>query len=365
MALNKQGIPQLNTTQINNLSRNVVEGADVFNTDLQETISWVGGEWVIPNSPDKPPKPDTPKHKDNIMSTSVCTATLEEDLLILDSTQSTHDLQPVGATVGLHYYNLATRRNFLDLLAEAELVPLSAGNNVTYNATTNTYRKSNSGNSWNAWFKSEDVVADPASNYAITWEVESITGTIREMGGLDDNPAKNSSYSSGEHMFYQVNGTTVYVYESGQNKGSFPCKLSVGDRLGIKVIEGTVYYITICNNIETVIYTSKSRLTSSMYFKGAFNRGSTSSGRSEMGNVRVHTAIRTEPVSTSIYGHPQEVLSDATMAKLEGIGLLPLEGTTYALLRAKISPTTTFPTGRTYDIIHTYSVSTSQTTLSI
>ena len=58
---------------------------------------------------------------------------------------------------------------------------------------------------------------DPLTeNFAVSWLVESITGTIREMGGLDDIAQQNNFYSSIAYAVYQVNNYFYsYVYEKG------------------------------------------------------------------------------------------------------------------------------------------------------
>ena len=63
----------------------------------------------------------------------------------------------------------------------------------------------------------------------------------------------------------------------------------IAERLGIKVINQIVTYFVLRGSTVYDIYTSNSKATTPLQFKGAFNRGNTSSGASRMGGVAIHT----------------------------------------------------------------------------
>lgn len=283
----------------------------------------------------------------------------------LDATQSTYDFNVTGGQLGRHEYQVSTIRQVLDL----DSTPLSpttiAGANVTFDGN-DSYEKNIEGNSWNAWFQSENVLGNAATeDFAVTWLVESVTGTIREMGGLDENPSLNASYSSGEYMIYQVNGNIVYFYENGSNKGNQTIQLAVNDRLGIRVDRGVVSYIHLRGGLETVLYVSDKKTSLPFYFKGAFNRGSTSSGVSEMGRLQVYNQTVGQPVSVRVAGAATEVINQYDIDRLLDVGLVADETSVYSSLVVEKLDNAYFLSGEARNIVHGYSVSTAQATATL
>lgn len=308
------------------------------------------------------------------VATSVCTVNYPTaNSIQLNARESVYDGDTVGGQFGRHHYSISTLRNYLNTATGlSESVELVAGANVIVDGDNN-YLKSIAGNTWNSWFASAEIIVDPIlEDCAVSWAIEADTdidgqggtdGSIREMGGLDDNPAQNASYTSGEYMLYQVNATTVYVYEKGLNKGSFSLAMIEGDRLGVRVESGVVSYIHFRGSLETIIYTSSVPAVSPLYFKGTLNRGIGSSGRSVIGDVREHFAISAKLKTVHISGAATELVSSEDIDKLAKLGLTVAEGSTYSLITAEKPTSDRFAESPQYDITHGYSVTDTQTVL--
>lgn len=290
-----------------------------------------------------------------------------------DGRASTYNNTEVGALQGTHTYLFNTLRNYLDPNAVGVPVPLTAGANVTFDGV-DTFTKSIAGNSWNSWFQSTDAIVNPvAEDIKITWLIEDdfdndgddgTTGTIREMAGLDDNPSANASYSSIDYAIYQVNATTVYIYERGSNKGSFARPMNVNDRLGIKVESGVVTYIHVsAAGYETEIFTSEKRATNVLFFKGAINRGVGQSGHGSIGGVLKHSDTIQIPVTAKIVGTAQAVIHPTDIERLTEVGLEVVPSSVYSLVSANQVVSDRFPAGTTYDVTHGFSMTLSQTTI--
>lgn len=283
----------------------------------------------------------------------------------IDCRASTNDGVASGGTMGDHSYSISTQRNYLDILAGDSDIALSAGANVVVNADGD-YVKSITGNSWNSWFKSADVVFEPGMTDAmISWEIESTTGTIREMGCLDDNPDANASYTSGEYCLYQLSASQLYIYEKTLNVYRHAISLSVGDRLGIHVEEGLVKYIHLRGNVPTVVFTSQTKALTPLSFKGVLNRGSASSGAAVMGDIKLHDTMVSRGIGVRVLGAATAEVSDEDKTKLSTIGLTVDEGSLYSMITAEKITNSRFLAGMTYSISHGYSVSPTQTTMAI
>lgn len=316
-------------------------------------------------------KPATEEEK---LSKSIFTVTQPTSTsLLLDGQASEFDGVPKGGTLGRHTLGITTTRAFLTDYTSSTGVPLTAGANVTFDSAADMFTKSNSGNSWNAWFQSTDHVILAGQDGIVSWPIEpdfdndgdtGAQGTVREMGGLDDNPSANASYSSGEFMLYQVNATTVYVYENGSNKGSFPQPMNVGDRLGIKIVDGEVFYIHIRGTTETVITKSTKTTNQDLYFKGALNRGVGSSGHASMGDVQLHSELENRLVTAYIHGAANEFITSDDVVRLLNVGLNVNTGSTYSLVSVEKIVSTKYPLG-TYRILHDYSVTDSQSIVEV
>jgi len=289
--------------------------------------------------------PDIAGQSHSVMGTSQAGNTI-----LLDAAQSTYEGEPKGLTQGAHYWAFATSKNLLDIAAASSPITLEAGNNVIVSGVDAT--KSNSGNSWNSSFRSQQSKDPSTENFAVSWLVESVTGTVREMGGLDDNPDQNSSYSSIEYAIYQVNGN-IYsrVYEGGAAiviPGYQNIALQVGDRLGISVELGIVSYFHMRGDTVTIFYTSTKKANSPLFFKGALNRGAGSSGHSVMGDVTWHEGQMQVPALAQVSGFAGQGLSDQDLAALKGIGLDVQGGSTYAQISALRSASSAFLDGADY-----------------
>lgn len=222
---------------------------------------------------------------------SVVKPVLADGIHRLDARESIYNDQVVGAVDGRHYWVLQRKSNTVDLFGTTQPITITAGAKVDVNGLD--VEKNVTGNSWNASFYSGQAFDPTVEDFAVSWLVENTTGTIREMGGLDNNPSQNNSYNSMEFAIYQVNNYFYSrVYESGAaivipNYTTF--YLQVGDRLGIKCVNQVVSYFVLRAGVETIIYTSAKKATDPLYFKGAFNRGNSSSGHSSIGSVEWHT----------------------------------------------------------------------------
>lgn len=307
--------------------------------------------------------------EEETMSQSVLTVTEPTPTsLLLDGQRSLYDNTEQGFAKGRHSLGITTTEAVLSPYSASPPVPMIAGANVTLDGASSMWTKSIAGNTWNAWFQSTNVVAKLGEDCLVTWPVEDdfdndgdtgAEGTIREMGGLDDNPSANASYSSGDFMLYQVNATTVYVYEKGANKGSYSQPMVVGDLLGILVQNNEVSYVHIRNGVMTVIAKSLTELSSDMYFKGAINRGVGSSGHGSMGAVEVHTNMENTTVSAYIHGSGNEAIHEDDVERLATVGLTVNTGSVYSLLSVDKGSTYRYPTGA-YRFVHDYSVPDSQ-----
>lgn len=283
----------------------------------------------------------------------------------LDCRASANEGVASGGTMGDHSYSISTQRNYLDILAGDSDIALSAGANVVVNADGD-YAKSIAGNSWNSWFKSSDVVFDPGMIDAmVSWEIESTTGTIREMGCLDDNPDANASYSSGDYCIYQVSASQLYIYEKAMNVYRHAISLSVGDRLGIQSEDGVVKYFHLRGNVSTAIFTSQTKASTPLSFKGVLNRGSASSGAAVMGDIKLHDFMVSRGLGVRVLGAATAEVSDDDKAKLSTIGLTVDDGALYSMITAEKITNSRFLSGMTYSISHGYSVSPTQTTMVI
>lgn len=255
----------------------------------------------------------------------------------IDSRASKFQGIATGSTGGIHKYNFVTEANTVDLLGATTPATILLGTNVTLLAP-DSYEKSITGNTWNSYIYSQESFDPTTTDFAVSWLVENVgldgddgvTGTIREMGGLDNNPTQNGSYSSIEFAIYQVNNYFYSrVYEGGAaiiipNYTTF--YFQIGDRMGVKCIDGVVSYFVIRGTTETVIYTSLKKATEPLFFKAAFNRGDGSSGHSELGGVVFHVAQKKVIHSVEILGESTADITDEDKEKLKTVGIENVNG---------------------------------------
>ena len=302
---------------------------------------------------------------------AVCVATNPTPNSIqLDGRGSKMGQVVTGGIDGEHSFSLSTVKQNLDALAGDEVQAIVAGANVTYDANADMFFKNVAGNAWNSWFQSQNAIIDPTiEDCAVSWPIEGdfdndgdtgAEGTVREMGGLDDNPASNASYTSGEFMIYQVNATTAYIYEKGSNKGNFPIAMSAGDRFMIRFSSGTVEYLLKKGTELILIYTSLNKPSGPLFFKGALNRGLGSSGDSAMGDVRTHKVMTPEVINTRVSGAATAEVNQHDIDKLKELGLEVSQGALYSNLIAQRNESVNFPAGTTYDYTYGYTVVLSQ-----
>ena len=287
---------------------------------------------------------------------SVPESTVSETLGVhsIDSSASTFLGLATGASSGVHEYSFNGFKNTVDLSAVGTPITIVAGTNVTI--TGNNVIKNIDGNTWNSSFSSAESFDPLIQDFAFTWEIEDVTGTIREMAGLDDNPAQNNSYSSIEYAVYQVNNYFYSrVYEKGAalaipNYTTF--YFQAGDRCGVRVVDGiATYYVDRAGTI-TDIHTSTAPTAVPMYFKAAFNRGNTSSGASSLGNVLYHDATVPSTVNYTIRGPSADPITQEHKDELSRVlGMQVQAGATYGNVQFSRLTTSKFMNGPTpYDI---------------
>ena len=272
---------------------------------------------------------------ETIGSQSVVVSTYHNGLARLDARASSHNGVETGGAQGRHAWLFSTEYDSVDVLGERSAIDIVANANVTVNDVE--VEKSNTGNSWNSSFYSAQSFNPIIEDFAVSWLVEDVTGTIREMGGLDDKPDQNNSYTSIDYAVYQVNNYFYSrVYEKGiqaaiPNYSNF--YFQVGDRIGIKCVNRIISYFVIRNGAEIIIYTSKEKASVPLFFKAAFNRGAGSSGHSNIGNVEWHTAKVHSSYTVKIEGYANEVVSNEDIERLRNVGIDINIGATYCDLQ--------------------------------
>ena len=284
----------------------------------------------------------------------------------LDARQSTANGTVTGDTSGKHEWFFRGLKNVPKLTGSRTSLNINPNGNV--NISGEDAIKNVAGNSWNSSFYSTETFDPLTENFAISWLVESVTGTIREMGGLDDNATANSSYSSIEYAIYQVNN---YFYSRVYEKGAsiiIPnytnLILQVGDRLGIKVINQVVTYFVLRGSTIYDIYTSLTPATTPLQFKGAFNRGNASSGASLIGDVDVHSETELDNFIIKIEGSSSDILSDEHKELLKNeAGIISLTESTYSKLQFTKDVSGKFQNDK--EVTHEYRSLTNQTIINL
>ena len=285
------------------------------------------------------------------------------DTVTIDGRDSTDRGVATGGQIGVHSYQISTIRNNLDVTAGSTEVPTIAGVAVD-EISPGVWQKNIAGNAWDSWFQSADPIGSVNNDFAVSWLIEESAGTIREMGGLDNQPNSNASFTSIEFAVYQVNDTTIQFYESGGLQQTLSQGISIGDRFGVKIERGVASSFILQGGIETVLRVSPRAASGDLFFKGALNRGVGSSGHSVMGQVHVHDTLHPGPVVANIIGGAKEAISELDANTLLDVGLVVLPGSTYSLINAEVQDTLAFPAGIARDLMHSYCVATSQTSVS-
>lgn len=278
----------------------------------------------------------------------------------IDAQASTWNDSDSGGSLGRHTYLFSGLKHKLDMNAGSDNLTLIAGANATLNSDGG--EKSIVGGSWNSYFYSQESF-DPSTDFAITWDVTSTAGTIRQMIGLDDAPTANASYSSIDFAIYQVNATFYYVvYEKGRSQVTGKGSVTVADtdEFGIRCEEGMVTYFIQSGSTITDIYTSLNKATKPLFFKAAMNRGTDLSGHSVVSGCKSYTGTTAETVATRISGLATETINDDDANSLLTLGILPAANTTYSDFNFTRPVSTRFPAGLNLNYNHTYSVNETQ-----
>ena len=282
----------------------------------------------------------------------------------IDCRRSTYGEGLAGGAMGIHGYQLNRLVNVLDPMASSTAVPIIAGPNVTL--TNGTYSKLSTTNAWDASIESSSAVIDASTQDGmISWEVESSSGTVREMAGFAYDASLKPSYTNLKYAIYQVNHNSMRVYESGSQKFVGTFTVTAGDRLGIMIESGVVTYVYIIGQVVTPFYESKTLASGPLEFQASFNRGLGSSGHSVMGDVRLHSETKKVNVSAKIAGAAISTIDMHDRAELEEIGLTSVDGATYGFLTADRIQTNRFSGDEDIDLSHWYAISRSQTLMTI
>lgn len=278
----------------------------------------------------------------------------------IDTRDSEYGGSAQGATAGKHEYTFTANRNVLDVSGQTSPITIVAGGKVTVNGVE--VEKSATGAVWDASFYSQQAFDPNVQDFAVSWLIESTTGTIREMGGLDNDPTVSDSFQSIEFAAFQVNNYFYSrIYESGAaivipNYATF--YFQVGDRCGVKCIDGKVTYFVLRGNVEHEIYTSTKTASAPLYFKAALNRGSDQSGHSKVGSVEWHSETIINSKTIKISGGAEDVVSDAHIKELASLGMIVQDGSIYSDIRYTRNEASKFTDNGTpfpIDITHAYS----------
>ena len=251
----------------------------------------------------------------------------------IDSRTSSNDGTESGGTSGRHKYQFSSTRNIIDLFGGGTDLTIVEGANFTFGTT---WKKSIDTNAWDSYVRSTESF-DTTGIFAISWEVTTKIGTIRQMAGIDDNPTENASYTSMSHCLYQVNSYVNNAYENGASRTDpfYPHSdkyLLPGHRIGCKVSGGEVQYYIQKGGVIINLFTSTLPIAGMAFWKGLGNRGNLSSGWAEFGNVQVHQSTTTDLVGVDIVGNSDDFLSAEDIESLRQVGILSEPGSKYGNL---------------------------------
>jgi len=278
----------------------------------------------------------------------------------IDSRESSSGGVISGGTSGLHKYKFVTTVNTPDITSSETPLTIEAQANANFSG--GEWLKSSSGNSWNSAVRSVEGF-NANEPFAFSWEIASVSGTVRQMAGLDNSPPDTNSYSSIDHAIYQVNNRFYsYVYENGTSVFIGPTVnpdmyVTAGDRFGVEVTAGKLRYFTLKNGVVYYAYESELSVSGLYYWKGAMNRGNGSSGRSKFNNAWVHQDTKLITRSEEIAGEASSLITDEDKDKLATLGMIIENGSTYSNIYYSRSTNGAFSNnGTTHDIdmIHRY-----------
>lgn len=243
----------------------------------------------------------------------------------------------LGAVTGLHTYILSGEKQTVDMSIQTPAVlqaGITAGNVIV---TGDDVSKNIVGNSWNSAASSVNGYDTSVQDFACTWLIETITGTVREMAGITTTPNTNDSYTATAFAFYQVNNY-VMLYESGtqlkvDGNANFGY-IAEGDRIGIRIVDGSVEYIQMVGGNPAnivVLHTSSNTANGVYYFDCSLNRGNTSSGASVIEDVAWHVNTKQTNFTIKINGEATTDITEEHKTNLKNIaGILIEPGTKYS-----------------------------------
>lgn len=257
------------------------------------------------------------------------------DIVEISGQSSTINGNKTGSTTGSHFYNLSGYKRSIKI-DESTPLTINIGNNVQL-VNDNDYEKTDDKNTWSGSIYSDEYFDPFVEDFAVSVLVEEISGTVREMIGLDDAPEIKDSYTTMEYAIYQVNSSFYYtVYEDGFGipTGAGNITLKVGDRIGIKCIDQKIYYFILSGGVETIVYEStKPPKSNKLFFKAALNREPGSSGHSVISEPAFHKTPILKYFNTNLLGASSEIVSSEDIKKVElATGLLIDESSTYSKL---------------------------------
>lgn len=265
-----------------------------------------------------------------------------------------------GATSGIHKYQIRSAVNRPDVLQNETPLTLEAGNNVAL--VDGVWLKTLAGNSWNASVRGTERFSVDGT-FAITWEIQNTTGTVRQMAGIGNVDPVRDSYSGLSHGVYQINNYFYeFVYESGTRK-SIPDMdygnrtVTPGHRFGVTVSAGQVEYFIMKGTSIFPITASTNKLSGDIYFQASFNRGDGESGQSSIANAFYHSGVKLGSAMVEITGNAADPISEEDVSLLADVGLIVSDSATYGILTYERSTSNAFTTGGVpydVDVTHTY-----------
>jgi hypothetical protein len=277
----------------------------------------------------------------------------------IDSRASTSAGIVSGGTIGEHKYIFTQEVLKPDVISTGTLANITLGANSVL--TNGVYSKSDATDTWNGSIGGTDPLISK-EGFAVSCDIINLTGTIRQMFGIDDNPTANDSYSSIDHAFYQVNSSFYSsVYETGTNTstGSGNVALTLSSRVGVEVLNGDIRYFIhdTINDTINYVYTSRRALKDTYFIKSAFSRGTSAAGTSTISGIRIHDLVSTTQ-SFTISGKSTDLISEEDKASLlTHMGLIVTSTSVYSNMfftRVDINKFKTAGVFNSIDLLHNY-----------
>jgi hypothetical protein len=298
-------------------------------------------------------------NQDLDMDEPISTISISGSTINIDSRASTSAGVTSGGTVGEHKYTFTQEVLKPDLVSTGVLANISLGAKSGFSG--GVYSKTATSNNWDSCIRGTDILTS-LEGFAVSCAIINLTGTVRQMFGLDDNPSSNNSYSSIDFAFYQVNNKFYSsVYEGGKGVNTYAGNITInGDsRVGIEVLNGVATYFihNTTNGSIKHVYSSIRELKSTYLIKFAFNRGTGALGTSKTSGIRIHDLV-SSPQSLTISGKSTDLVSEEDRINLLAyMGLSVTSTSVYSNIfftRVDLNKFKTAGTFNNIDLLHNY-----------